>query len=235
MALPFSGTPLSCPTGLRDEEIKHHKLKIREAALFLVCSKFNPATTESGDLFWVPWSVVHSIAADSDRPIFLGLAPDGSPRFAIEIGDSLEEWNNFIPNGFQNIRSIAAQLADNRTAIVAQAHSILKWIAHHQFCSRCGTNNAVCLGGYRLDCTNPACGALCFPRIDPVVIIMITSRNNEKCLLGRSHDYPDKIISPLAGFMEPGESIEDAINREISEEVGLACTCLLYTSPSPRD
>ncbi|MGB1447837.1 MAG: NUDIX-like domain-containing protein, partial [Arenicellales bacterium] len=128
MALPFSGTPLSCPTGLREDEIKLHKLKIREDALFLVCSKFNPATTESGDLFWVPWSVVHSIAADSDRPIFLGLAPDGSPRFAIEIGDSLEEWNNFIPNGFQNIRSIAAQLADNRTAIVAQAHSILKWI-----------------------------------------------------------------------------------------------------------
>ena len=233
MALPFSGTPLSCPTGLREDEIKLHKLKIREDALFLVCSKFNPATTESGDLFWVPWSVIHSIAADSDRPIFLGLAPDGSPRFAIEIGDSLEEWNNFIPNGFQNIRSIAAQLADNRTAIVAQAHSILKWIAHHRFCSRCGSSNAVRLGGYRLNCTNPACGAFTFPRIDPVVIIMVTSRNNQKCLLGRSHDYPDKIISPLAGFMEPGESIEDTINREIREEVGLVCTDIRFWGNQP--
>ena len=55
MALPFSGTPLFCPTGLREDEITLHKLKIREDALFLVCSKFNPATTESGDLFWAPW------------------------------------------------------------------------------------------------------------------------------------------------------------------------------------
>ncbi len=233
MALPFSGNPLFCPDGLREDEIKLHKLKIREDALFLPCFKFDPATTKSGDLFWIPWKVVHSVATDPNRAIFLGHAPDGSPRFTIDIGNSLEAWNNFTSNRFQDIRSVAAYLADNRTAIVAQAHSILKWIANHRFCSRCGSNNAVSLGGYRLDCTNPTCGVLTFPRIDPVVIIMITSRDNNKCLLGRSHGYPDKIISPLAGFMEPGESIEDAINREISEEVGLACTDIRFWGNQP--
>ena len=233
MTLPFSGNPLFCPDGLREDEIELHKLKRREDALFLPCFKFDPATTESGDLFWIPWRVVHSVATNPDSPIFLGLAHDGSPRFAIDIGDSLEAWNNFTSNCFQDIRSVAAHLADTRTSIVAQAHSILKWIANHLFCSKCGSSNVVSLGGYQLECTNSTCGALSFPRVDPVVIIMIISRDNSKCLLGRSHYYPEKIISPLAGFIGPGEAIEDAIKREIKEEVGLACTDIRFWGNPP--
>ncbi len=233
MPLPFSGNPLFSSDDLRQDEIELKKLKCRKDALFLPYFKYDPATTESGDFFWIPWSTVQSVASNPDGAIFLGLTEDGSPRFAIDIGDSLEYWNHFTSSGFQGFRSVAALLADARTAIAAQARSILKWIADHLFCSRCGFSNSVSFGGYRLECTNSTCGALSFPRIDPVVIIMITSRDNRKCLLGRGHNYPEKIISPLAGFMEPGESIEDAIQREVREEVGLPCADIRFWGNQP--
>ena len=95
MPLPFSGNPLFSSDDLRQDEIELKKLKCRKDALFLPYFKYDPATTESGDFFWIPWSTVQSVASNPDGAIFLGLTEDGSPRFAIDIGDSLEYWNHF--------------------------------------------------------------------------------------------------------------------------------------------
>jgi NAD+ diphosphatase len=233
MVLPFSGSLLSCSDELRDDDAEIEKLKCERNALFLPFFKYDPPVTETGELFWISWDVVQLVCKNPNGAIFLGLADDHAPRFAIDIGESLEHWQNISPHRFEPVRSVAAKLAGSQTSLVAKARSILKWIADHRFCSQCGSGNSVLFGGYRLQCTNLACGALHFPRIDPVVIMMVVSRDNSKCLLGRSHDYPERIIAPLAGFMEPGESIEDAINREVREEVGISCTDIEFWGNQP--
>ena len=233
MVLPFSGNPLFSSDELREDDAEIQKLRSHKDARFLPFFEYDPPITESGELFWIPWDVVQFVCENPDSAIFLGLADDHSPRFAVDIGESLEHWQNATPNRFEPIRSVAVKLANSRTSIVAKARSILKWIAEHRFCSQCGASNSVLFGGYRLQCTNLACGALRFPRIDPVVIMMVISPDNSKCLLGRSHDYPERIIAPLAGFMEPGESIEDAINREVREEVGISCTDIEFWGNQP--
>ena len=233
MILPFCASPLSCSDELRADDAEIERLKCERNALFLLFFKYDPAITEAGELFWIPWDVVQLVCENPDGAIFLGLADDCVPRFAVDIGESLDDWQNVTPNCFEPVRSVAAKLEYSQTSIVAQARSILKWIADHRFCSRCGSGNSVLFGGYRLQCANWACGALYFPRIDPVVIMMVTSPDNSKCLLGRSHDYPERIIAPLAGFMEPGESIEDALNREVREEVGISCTDIKFWGNQP--
>ena len=233
MVLPFSRNPLFSSDELREDDAGIQKLRSHKDALFLAFFEYDPPITESSELFWIPWDVVQLVCENPDGAIFLGLEDDHSPRFAIDIGESLEHWENVSRHRFEPVRSVAAKLADSQTSIVAQARSILKWIADHRFCSRCGSGNSVFFGGYRLQCANLACGALHFPRIDPVVIMMVVSRDNSKCLLGRSHDYPERIIAPLAGFMEPGESIEDAINREVREEVGISCTDIEFWGNQP--
>jgi len=233
MTLPFAGNPLSCSDEIREDEAEIQKLRSQDSALFLPFFKLDTPITDAGELFWIPGPVIQSVISDLAASIFLGIADDQSPRFAIDIGEELETWRHIIPYRFQSVRSVASRLADPRTSIVAQARSILKWISDHGFCSRCGSGNEVLFGGYRLRCTNETCGMLQFPRIDPVVIMMITSRDDSKCLLGRSHSYPDRIISPLAGFMEPGEAIEDTVQREASEEVGVKCTDIRFWGNQP--
>ena len=108
---------------------------------------------------------------------------------------------------------------------------MIDWHKRHQFCSTCGTPSKSSQGGYLRLCTNDACGAQHFPRTDPVVIMLAT--RSDQCLMGRQPGFPPNMFSALAGFMEPGETIADAVRREVMEEAGVEVGDVRYHSSQP--
>jgi NAD+ diphosphatase len=131
--------------------------------------------------------------------------------------------------GFGDLRANMAALDAAEAGDAAAAKGILGWHRSHGFCANCGARSEVADAGWRRTC--PACGAQHFPRTDPVVIMLILSGNS--VLLGRSPGWPEGMYSLLAGFMEPGESIEAAVRREVAEETGVPVGPVDYLSSQP--
>ncbi|MHA1189544.1 MAG: NAD(+) diphosphatase, partial [Alphaproteobacteria bacterium] len=130
-----------------------------------------------------------------------------------------------------DMRSLAMQglLCEAALGLLAQARSLLGWHANHPFCARCGNDTAMEQGGVRRRCAT--CNSLHFPRVDPVVIMLAI--DGENCLLGRSHNFDAGRYSTLAGFVEPGETIEDAVRRETFEEAGIEIGEVVYFTSQP--
>jgi NAD+ diphosphatase len=130
-----------------------------------------------------------------------------------------------------DLRSIAVQglLPPDELGIVAEAKALLFWHSRHRFCSNCGQPTALSCAGFRRDCAS--CGAQHFPRTDPVAIMLI--HRGEKCLLGRQARFVANSYSCLAGFIEPGETIEDAVRRETLEEAGIEVGAVRYAASQP--
>ncbi len=163
--------------------------------------------------------------------IFLGLA-DGAPRFAFGIApEAAEALKSRDGLDIRDLRSIAVQglVAPEHLGPLAEAKAVLHWHQRHRFCSNCGAATRVSCGGWRRDC--PQCQAQHFPRTDPVVIMLAV--DGERCLLGRSPRFMPNMWSCLAGFMEPGESFEDAVRRETLEEAGIVCGRVRYFASQP--
>jgi NAD+ diphosphatase len=169
--------------------------------------------------------------AAAAETIFLGLA-DGAGRFGIGLDPkATEALKGRADLHVSDLRSIAVQgLTDNgHLSAIAEAKAMLHWHARHRFCANCGQATRIVQGGWRRDC--PACAAEHFPRTDPVVIMLAVA--GERCLLGRSRRFVPSMWSCLAGFVEPGESIEQAVRRETLEEAGIACGRVTYFASQP--
>jgi NAD+ diphosphatase len=130
-----------------------------------------------------------------------------------------------------DLRSIAVQglVSNGDLGALAQAKAVTHWHRQHRFCSNCGSPTKVAGSGWRREC--PACGTLHFPRTDPVVIMLAV--DGERCLLGRQARFAPSMYSCLAGFLEPGESFEDAVRRELAEESGITTGYVTYLGSQP--
>jgi NAD+ diphosphatase len=193
---------------------------------------------------WLP--VDHSIRADAmEGPIFLGL-DEGAPRFACDIStwepdevpetlgtflDPSEQCHPALPSElrFAELRSHMTLLSPREAELLATAKAVTGWHATHGFCARCGVKTTPAQSGWQRDC--PACGAHHFPRTDPVVIMLITHGNS--VLMGRSGFWPEGMYSLLAGFVEPGETIEAAVRREVFGEAGIRVGEVGYLASQP--
>ena len=122
---------------------------------------------------------------------------------------------------FRDLRQVGPIMDREDSAILAYARGLAHWHARHGFCGVCGAASESQKGGHQRRCTNSDCGAVHFPRTDPAVIMLVHD-GGERCLLGRQPFWPPGMHSTLAGFVEPGESLEEAVAREVWEEVGLA-------------
>jgi len=164
--------------------------------------------------------------------VFLGLAEDEAPRYGFGL-DAKEIEPLKLRNDLKitDLRSIAVQglIAAEHLPPLAEAKALLGWHARHRFCPNCGAPTQSVCAGWRRDC--PACGAEHFPRTDPVVIMLAIA--GERCVLGRSARFVPTMWSCLAGFAEPGESLEEAVRREVREEVGIACGRVKYFASQP--
>jgi len=163
--------------------------------------------------------------------VFLGLM-DEAPRFGVGLdARALEPLHAREDLKLIDLRTIAVQaiVAVEHVPPLAEAKAVLGWHARHGFCPNCGAATQLAQGGWRRDC--PSCKAEHFPRTDPVVIMLAVA--GERCVLGRSPRFPKTMWSCLAGFAEPGESIEEAVRREVEEEVGLGCARVKYFASQP--
>jgi len=178
-------------------------------------------------------------------PTFLGL-DEAEARFAYDISgwepqelpdtlgaffDPSEQHHPNLPHDhrFAELRGVMTRLTARDAELLATARAILNWHESHGFCAKCGGRTIIAQAGWQRDC--PACGAHHFPRTDPVVIMLITYGNS--VLLGRSPGWPDGMYSLLAGFVEPGETIESAVRREVFEEAGITVGAVDYLASQP--
>ena len=177
----------------------------------------------------------------------LGLGVDEAPVFAALLPDAAIELLSDSTQGFLDgrrlhipgrddlklvdLRSIALRgdLPPATVAQIGEAKALLSWHARHGHCANCGALTRVAAAGWRRECD--ACKTHHFPRTDPVVIMLAV--DGQRCLLGRQARFPAKMYSCLAGFLEPGETIEEAVRREIAEEAGIACGEVNYVASQP--
>ena len=166
------------------------------------------------------------------EPVLLGL-DGGEARFAVDVSDVPEPAAASFGSGteveFQGLRTAAPALPAGETSIAAQARSLLGWHERHPYCAACGVATRSRNGGSSRAC--PSCGAEHFPRTDPVVIVVVA--RGGRALLGRSGRFPGNLFSALAGFMEPGESVEEAVRREVAEEAGIRVGAVRYVFSQP--
>lgn len=165
-------------------------------------------------------------------PIFLGMAGD-SARFAIDLSDSEDPLADLGVEGavFEDLHKVGALLGRAEGALLAYARGMVHWHRRHIFCGRCGSETSSTEGGHVRRCSGDECAILHFPRTDPAIIVLVTS--GEACLLGRQAAWPERVFSALAGFVEPGESLSEAVAREVKEETGVTVTEVTYHSSQP--
>lgn len=185
-----------------------------------------------------PYSKVLQLAGDAvrfenDQLFTTNDAPESE---AIYLGDDMQNiaWfaRTIAPDeSHKPLRALMLESAVSNAelSILAQARSLLHWHESHKFCAKCGSQSLMSDAGYRRHC--PACGADHFPRTDPVVIMAV--RHGAKILLGRQASWPPGMFSALAGFMEPGETIEQAVRREVFEEAGIVVGDVSYVQSQP--
>lgn len=183
------------------------------------------------------------------EPVFLGLTRalreeggketrEAQALFAVDLGhlnqlpDQMDRLPAFAPLAakgafFEDLRRVSSRLHPGHATWLAWARGILNWLGETRFCCRCGSPLQMRDAGHLLVCSNRLCGASHFPRTDPAVIMLVVRPDpdgdpaRDRCLLARSPRFPDGMYSTLAGFVEPGESLEDAVIREVREEVGI--------------
>jgi NAD+ diphosphatase len=132
---------------------------------------------------------------------------------------------------FEDLRLVASLLPPAEAGLLGYARAMISWRRRHRFCGSCGAVTLATKGGHVLVCTNPACRHEQFPRLDPAIIVLIS--DGERALLGRQASWPVGRYSTIAGFVEPGESLEDAVAREVLEETGVVVDAIDYHSSQP--
>jgi NAD+ diphosphatase len=154
----------------------------------------------------------------------------GTSFFAYEI-ESVEAPP--LPTGsrFEDLRLIAAVLPMEEAGLLGYARALISWRRRHRFCGTCGAKTVSAKSGHVLVCSDPSCRSEQFPRLDPAIIVLVS--DGERALLGRQASWPVGRYSTIAGFVEPGESLEDAVAREVFEETGIEVDRIEYHSSQP--
>ena len=181
-------------------------------------------------LAWARRELLESLEGGAEATL-LGVR-DQVAHFAVDVSALEKPETELGVDGaarFEDVRSAARQLPPSDAAIAAQARSVVDWHARHRFCAACGAATRPEQAGWLRRCAE--CAAEHFPRTDPVVIMLVS--RGDRCLLARQARFPARFFSALAGFMEPGESIEEAVRREVREEADVRVGAVRYHSSQP--
>jgi NAD+ diphosphatase len=247
-AFGFAANPLDRVSERREDQAFLAELKRRPDARALLICRDTPILRKHADGLDPLFALGEIDALGQARQIaLLGLEPGGAPVFAALMDDDVVILRSDASDGFLDrrvmiapgrddlvlidMRSIAVQglIAPDLLGMFAQAKALMHWHVRHGHCANCGAPSRVAAAGWRRECD--VCKAQHFPRTDPVVIMLAVDGDN--CLLGRQARFPKSMYSCLAGFLEPGETIEDAVRREIFEEAGIHCGAVAYLASQP--
>jgi NAD+ diphosphatase len=247
----FGGSGLDRAAHIRGDADQLAQMRAHPQASCLLMWRGKPLVQGEGldRLGLIP--MAHDLVANGpggivEESIFLGLS-DGSPVFALDISnwspegqdmsqlgafvDRTEQQHPELPQGhvFAELRRVMTRLSARDAELSAAAKAVIGWHETHRFCARCGAASEISQAGWQRSC--PSCGGQHFPRTDPVVIMLIT--NGDSVLIGRSPGWPEGMYSLLAGFVEPGETLEAAVRREVMEEAGVPVGAVSYLSSQP--
>ncbi len=218
-AIAFAGQPLDRADHIRTDPARLAALRTSDALLL----RLDGLLPEVGDLGELDWMPATEAGADAEL-VFLGLrGAQGLFAAVPTTGDPDPAYAH------RKTWGAIAQLPADDLAIFGAARSVLDWHARHRFCARCGQPTQLAKGGWQRDCS--ACAAQHFPRVDPVAIMLVEC--DGQVLLGRQARFPPGSFSALAGFVEPGETIEEAVRREVFEEAGVRVGEVRYIASQP--
>jgi NAD+ diphosphatase len=176
-------------------------------------------------------STLDQLEGDFDEAVLLGHTKDGSPRIAVHVEQDLDG----LPTGLHHsdFRSayIKGWFTRSDAGALAQGAALMAWNRGSKFCGRCGGLTIMQMGGYRRTCTQ--CEHRHFPRTDPVVISLAIDQSGDRCILGRSPHFPPGMVSCLAGFVDAGETLENAVRRETQEEAGIEIGRVRFHASQP--
>ncbi len=227
----FTGNPLDRMDNVRMDGAQIDAWLDSDDSRVMILQDGRPLVDEYGDLAWLPLRKLRWVPLIEQ--IFLGLdrrAGKDQARFAACVSEGAEEALN---GHFTELREMATAYghAHPDLAIIAQAKSMLTWHESHSHCSNCGEAPEMVRAGYERKCQS--CDTSHFPRTDPVVIMLAIHEESDSILVGRPHHLPENLYTALAGFMEPGERIEEAVARELHEESGVEATQVKYIASQP--
>ena len=172
---------------------------------------------------------IESFIDDPGELIFLGLFHD-RPAFAFAISADVDPPFGELGE-FHDLRFLGTVLPPDEANLAAHARALVIWHASQMFCGICGSSARPAAAGNSRICANNECGREIFPRVDPAIIVLVS--DGERCLLGRQTNWPEGRYSTIAGFVEPGESLEDAVRREVYEETNVHTGNVVYHSSQP--
>jgi NAD+ diphosphatase len=229
----FAGNPLDRASDKRPDAAWLASKLDEPSARALAMWKGSPLLKD-GALVWLDGGLAKQLAGGVEPLLFLGLDHDGDGSaavFALNMEGEADPAEGPLEGfgKFEDLRASAATLPVSDTGLLSTARSLFEWSRRHRHCSTCGQPSRAVDGGWKRVC--PACEAQHFPRVDPCVIMLPVF--GERCLVGRQATWPPGRFSALAGFCEPGESIEEACAREVKEEAGLTVTTVRYHSSQP--
>ena len=235
----FAGGELDRLEHRRDNRAWINKALKRKSTRFVVVSDDKLLAKSKPEMapVYLGYEAISDLLKEKPPTVLLGNA-DNHNYFAVDLTGAGANGRKALAKGgaaFKDLRAIAIGLSATKYQAdltnLGLAKAILGWHAAHQFCSRCGAATKMKKGGYIRECTKASCKAEHFPRTDPVVIMLAV--RNGKCLLGRQPQFLEGVYSALAGFMEPGESIEEAVRRELYEEAGIRAGEVQYFASQP--
>lgn len=230
----FAGNPLNRASDRRgDAEWLAEQLSSSDS-LGMALWNGKPLVEKTKDghfrIAYLPAKLASDLSGGSERLLFMGLWKE-TAIFAVDMEGTADPAQGTLQGlgEFKDLRQVAMQLQDTDAAICGTAKQMFEWRRRHGYCSACGQPSEAVDGGWKRNC--PSCQVEHFPRTDPVVIML--AYHGERCMLGRQEIWPAGMFSALAGFLEPGESIEEACARELNEEAGLRTRQVRYHSTQP--
>ena len=235
---PFSGVPLDRIHHLRDDQAWLDARLSDPTTRFVAVTKGRNLILNGAEMrafFHSREAIAELVTAHSTVALLgVGEGPaENTAHFAIDLSDaSDEELLACSPAAeLMDLRQLVQVIPSHEAALLAYARGLLYWHSRHRFCAVCGARSASRSAGHLRVCTNEACAASHFPRTDTAVIMLV--HDGERCVMSRQSHWPPGMHSTLAGFLEPGESLEEAVAREVYEETGLRVADVRYHSSQP--
>lgn len=219
LPLGFTGARLDRADRLRTDPEAFAAAIADPRATCLLLDGIDPVPGSGGGLMWEALD-----PADERALLLLGIDDSGAPRFVREAHGGAR-----VDARSRTVMRLLPMLSPEEAALYGGARSLVDWHARHRFCAVCGSPTELFRGGWGRRCAS--CGAEHFPRVDPVVIML--AEYEGRVLLGRQPGFPPGFFSALAGFVEPGESLEEAVARELVEEAGIAVSDVSYVASQP--